>query len=138
MSRVTFEGSRISMYYTLNQNKVPVCSEFPSAPVRIRRSVLNKREVVTTFLSVRYGTDEQGWPVLFETMVFAEGRGEFHCHYSTWDDALEGHKHVLNSVSLGLTPDPPTSVDVRPQTEVEMLRQIAEMVRYRAREKEQP
>lgn len=120
------------MFYILDHNKVPVLSDEASAPVTVQKDVLPGRRVSTVFLSVQHGTDNQGRPVLFETMVFADGdwSGEFQCRYSTWDDALEGHKHVLNSVMLGLTeiPVPPTSVVALPQTEAEILSQMAKML----------
>lgn len=55
--------------------------------------------VSTVFL----GLDHQwgaGPPVLFETMIFGPAGGENYCErYSTWDEALAGHRRALEAVA---------------------------------------
>ena len=41
-----------------------------------------------------------GPPVLFETMIFGPAGGENYCErYSTWDEALAGHRRALEAVA---------------------------------------
>lgn len=52
--------------------------------------------VSTVFLTLEHGQDDQGRPLLFETLAqSAEGNEEYLCRYATWDEAVAGHKEVM-------------------------------------------
>jgi len=40
-------------------------------------------------------------PILFETMIFGGENDQYQERYSTWDEAVEGHKKACDLVSLG-------------------------------------
>lgn len=62
---------------------------------RVAESILpNGGTISTVFLGFdhRY-CDEDGPPILFETMIFSnDEHNEKMWRYSTWDEAIEGHK----------------------------------------------
>lgn len=62
--------------------------------------------VSTVWLPCAHGRDAQGRPVIFETMVFNEDQqaSDAGCwRYATEEEALAGHREVLDAVSLRLT-----------------------------------
>ncbi len=54
--------------------------------------------VSTVFLGLDHNFADEGLPILFETMVFRDGDGEECERYSTWDEAEEGHKRMVEMV----------------------------------------
>jgi hypothetical protein len=61
---------------------------------RVGFSESKTHQVSTVFLGVNYGDDVT--PILFETMVFPiDSFTDVYCErYSTWDEALKGHKRI--------------------------------------------
>jgi hypothetical protein len=67
---------------------------------RVGRDEFGDVSVSTVFLGVDYGFGG-GPPILFETMVFGGALdGEIE-RYSTWDEAVEGHKKMIERVKEG-------------------------------------
>lgn len=74
--------------------------------------------VSTVFLGINHNYTRKGQPILFETMVFSiapvvnditvnvgeregpDGRCE---RYATWEEAVEGHRRVCDSLTSGLS-----------------------------------
>ncbi len=54
--------------------------------------------VSTVFLGVDHGLVGDGPPILFETMVFGGNWDLGQRRYSTWDEAEEGHRRVVDEV----------------------------------------
>jgi hypothetical protein len=52
-------------------------------------------EVSTIFLGIDHRMYGEGPPILFETMVFGGSLDENQWRYSSWDDALTGHKSAV-------------------------------------------
>jgi hypothetical protein len=71
---------------------------------RVGRDIVNGLLVSTVFLCIDHGFG--GTPKWFETMIF---RGEnldnsvddWQWRYETWDEAVEGHKAVVELVRIG-------------------------------------
>ena len=54
--------------------------------------------VSTVFLGIDHNFGE-GKPLLFETMVFGGKLDEETERYSTWEEAVEGHNHMVEKVN---------------------------------------
>ena len=66
---------------------------FATADRQVARDELDGVVVSTVFLG------RESEPLLFETMVFTEGKGSTWCERcATWDQALEQHQAVLDRV----------------------------------------
>jgi hypothetical protein len=66
---------------------------------RVARTEINPDVYVSTvFLSMDHGYDEEGPPILFETLVFGGPMNEEIWRYSTKKEALEGHKRTVRQV----------------------------------------
>lgn len=77
----------------------------------------SKAWVSTVFLVIDHNFMERGKPLLFETMVFGDSmrgdtKDEFTRRYSTWDDAVTGHKQIVDIV-LAILQAGTTGSDVR-------------------------
>jgi len=59
--------------------------------------------VSTVFLGLDHRFGRDGPPILFETMIFGGPHDEYQERYSTWDEAVAGHKRAL-----ALASSPPT------------------------------
>ena len=55
-------------------------------------------DVSTVFVGLDMAPWDDGPPKLFETMVFRNDRGEDYWRYSSWDDAVIGHKAVVRKL----------------------------------------
>jgi hypothetical protein len=62
-----------------------------------RTTVREGVDVSTVFLGLDHRFDD-GPPLLFETMVFRNGNGDEEERYSTWDEAVTGHKAMVARV----------------------------------------
>lgn len=51
--------------------------------------------VSTVFLGINHQFREGGRPILFESMIFDGERAGWDRRYSTYQEALEGHKHAI-------------------------------------------
>lgn len=57
-------------------------------------------EVSTVFLGLNHNWGD-GPPLLFETMVFGGEHDSYQQYHSTWEEAEEGHKQVVEMVKGG-------------------------------------
>ena len=55
--------------------------------------------VSTVFLGLDHNHSGTGKPLLFETMVFGGEHDEDMDRYSTWDEAVAGHKKMVKKIS---------------------------------------
>jgi hypothetical protein len=65
---------------------------------RIEHTLIDDVEISTVFLGLDHSFGNGGPPILFETMVFG---GYFDGHqerYASWDEAIAGHKSIINMV----------------------------------------
>jgi hypothetical protein len=73
---------------------------------RVAQDRINQYFVSTVFLAINHGflADYNEW---FETMVFDEnpggelGKDKLHRRYATWDEAIKGHKEIVEIVRYG-------------------------------------
>jgi hypothetical protein len=65
--------------------------EFENQNRIVRFSQVKKVRVSTIFLGLDHSLNG-GKPVLFETMIFGGKHNEYQERYSTWNEAVEGHK----------------------------------------------
>jgi hypothetical protein len=54
--------------------------------------------VSTIFTGINYRFFEEGPPIVFETMVFGGKWNEFQYRYCTYDEAMAGHKKIVEEV----------------------------------------
>ncbi len=69
----------------------------------VAKEEVNGKRVSTVWLGIDHQTELLETPLLFETMIF-EGTGysDIYCQrYSTWDDAVKGHKKAVQWVKDG-------------------------------------
>jgi hypothetical protein len=53
-------------------------------------------EVSTVFLGIDHNYSGEGPPLLFETMLFRDGKPlDYQERYATWDEAVSGHARAL-------------------------------------------
>lgn len=58
--------------------------------------------VSTVFLVSDHSHSIGGRPILFETMIFDSNGSDMYCQrYSTWDEAVEGHKKAIEIAKSG-------------------------------------
>jgi len=69
----------------------------------VDKTIVQGYEVSTVFLGMDHGHSAEGPPVLFETMIFAEGsRHDLAMwRYCTWDQAARGHAEVVKQIESG-------------------------------------
>ena len=61
---------------------------------------IDHKRISTIWMGLNHNYFE-GEPLLFETMIFSDD-GEIYCkRYSTWDEAMEGHKKAVQWVLDG-------------------------------------
>jgi hypothetical protein len=97
----------MSRWYILDDDDTPIPSnitdyvEWEKAnPERriVKQDVVGDIHVSTVFL----GLDHRWWssdtPVLWETMIFEGKHDQYQERYTSYKDALEGHKKALNLV----------------------------------------
>lgn len=60
----------------------------------VKNNQLENCTVSTVFLGLDHSL-EGNPPLLFETMVFGGENDSYQKRYSTWDEAMEGHTHVV-------------------------------------------
>ena len=68
----------------------------------VGKTQVGTMRVSTVFLMFDHNFNDQGPPVLFETMVF--GTDEEICRrYCTWDEAKKGHDEIVQQVKVAPT-----------------------------------
>ena len=91
------------MNYKLDENHVPVpvgsddYSGYESDRTVEKTSLTIDGEEVrisTVFLVIDHSFGD-GPPLLFETMIFGGTYDEYQERYTTWDDAVDGHKYAV-------------------------------------------
>jgi hypothetical protein len=65
----------------------------------VEQSQFENVKVSTVFLGLDHSFGD-GEPLLFETMIFGGEHDQYQDRYSTWDEAVEGHKKACELVSL--------------------------------------
>lgn len=104
------------VYYYLDENKncVPCSVEeysrkFESDKKRVAYDEVKEKRISTVFLGIDHQFVDNGTPLLFETMIFPldSFMDEYCERYSTWQEAEEGHKKVLQAVINGELPEQP-------------------------------
>ena len=98
------------MMYYLNEDKTyRVCStlewgnQFEHMDRKVGDDVINSYHISTIWLGLDHNYFG-GEPLLFETMVFDKvggGTDIYMRRYSTWDEAVEGHKRAVQWVEEG-------------------------------------
>lgn len=64
----------------------------------IDKTVINNMTISTVFLGVNHAIGST-IPILFETMVFGGEYDGLMERYSTWDEAMSGHKLICDNLS---------------------------------------
>ena len=94
-------------YYDLVDNKpVPVIS-LSGLPTRtLDRTEIGPVLISTVFLGINHAFNDDGPPILFETMIFGGALDQYQQRYCTYEEAIQGHrlavllvdKHFYDSV----------------------------------------
>lgn len=93
----------MSHYYTLEGHNAVPCDgttwakRFETAERRVALDNINGVKVSTVFLGLDHNFGS-GPPLLFETMVFGGKYDQEQWRYSTWDEAEQGHKRIVEEV----------------------------------------
>ena len=95
--------------YLLDENNVPyevTLEEYVNARPDIKRVALDyvddSIKISTVFLGWDHSFLDETAPILFETMIFGGEHNDFQRRYSTYDEALKGHKSAVLMVKQSL------------------------------------
>ena len=66
--------------------------------------------ISTVFLGLDHNMFGDGPPLVFETMIFREGDGNETFRWSTWDEAMEGHKALTEALRLLIAQTPTITI----------------------------
>lgn len=100
------------MYYKLDENKnAAPCNlwEWAEQCENMRKTrtkhvnceIINGKRISTIWLGLDHQWEDDGLPLIFETMVF-DNYEEIYCdRYSTWKEAEEGHQKAVEWVKNG-------------------------------------
>jgi len=96
----------MSENYLLDENNKPVPTDLMTWAAkgwkRVAEDYIDNKDrihVSTVFLGLDHSFGE-GPPLLFETMIFGGPEDGYQDRYSTWDEAIEGHKKAVEIASL--------------------------------------
>lgn len=64
----------------------------------VAQDTIGKIKISTVFLGIDHGWDDEGPPVLFETMIFGGEHDQEQWRYCTWEEAEAGHRKALRMV----------------------------------------
>lgn len=96
------------MWYTLDENNKPVkaTSIMEAADWmenNLERKVVKQEHIGDIFISTVFLGLDHAWnsdvPVLWETMIFGGEHDQYQERYTSYEDALEGHKKALNLIT---------------------------------------
>jgi len=99
----------MSMFYLLNDDhSITPCSPeewenqvkemFKNKTKHVNEELVNGNRVSTVWLGLDHN-HFGGEPLLFETMIFNSSGDDIYCErYSSWDEAVEGHKKAVQCV----------------------------------------
>lgn len=108
------------MYYILDENNNPIGTNNVikwGRLMQLKEKIVKQENVDNYFISTVFlGIDHSydfGNPVLWETMIFRKdkdgskelGSDIFHDRYSTYDEAIQGHKEAVKLVKSGKIED---------------------------------
>ena len=89
-------------YYDMDGKKISLMEwasnmESPNARRVAMTKLPNGIKVSTVLLGISHGEDEDGRPIIFESMAFgSDDSGEIDCvRYCTKEDALKGHEEMV-------------------------------------------
>jgi hypothetical protein len=68
---------------------------------RVALDQLGQIEISTVFLGIDHQWRE-GPPILFETMVFENGEAGDCARYSTWEEAEDGHREIVERIRASI------------------------------------
>ena len=104
--------------YYLNEDKIYIKCSVLEMSKQIKEMIqndtkhvaldrLNGKRIYTVWLGLDHSFDEDGEPLLFETMIFVgNDNSEIYMdRYSTWNAAEEGHKRAVQWVKDGCIND---------------------------------
>src|SRR3972149_4247748 len=94
------ERNMDNRYFILDENHRPVPASheewscwFEDADRTVSHDTVSWDVYVSTvFLGINHRFGDDGPPLLFETMIFGGEHDGWQARYSTWDEAVEGHK----------------------------------------------
>ncbi len=73
---------------------------------RVEFTKVDGYEISTVFLGLDHGHGFTKNPLLFETMIFGEGKGDqYQTRCSTWEQALQMHKTAIEWIKNGCPDD---------------------------------
>lgn len=92
-------------YYILENKKPKVCNDiiewgkwFNNRENKIvKQTTIQDVKVSTVFLGIDHSFIG-GTPILFETMIFGGEHDDFQERYTTWEEAIEGHRKACELV----------------------------------------
>lgn len=99
-------------WYILNDDKTvtklpageyPKLSAFKS--LHVGDNVVNDQRISTVFLQLDHAWLPETKPVLFESMIFNGEHDQYQRRYYTYDEALEGHKKLVQALEEERHPD---------------------------------
>ncbi len=101
------------MFYKLDENKnvVPstieewsifVGGNLPTNFIHVGDDTVNGLRISTVFLGLCHNFNpNNNVPIVFETMVFNNDSVIYMARYTTWDEAIAGHKRAIQWVKNG-------------------------------------
>ena len=98
----------MSEYYTLDGHSAVPCSQWPDLTKdqkRVAADQIGEAWVSTVFLILNHSWEPFGRPLIFETMIFGGPHDSYCDRYSTWEEAEEGHRHVVAALLAGRDPE---------------------------------
>lgn len=87
----------------LEPDLIKWAKNFETEDRRVAQDVIGDVKISTVFLGVdhSFGISK---PLLFETMVFGGKFDQEQDRYSTWDEAVQGHKNMVDKVNATHNP----------------------------------
>jgi hypothetical protein len=100
-------------FYILDKDNIPVATEdvriwarmFEETSRRIvdYTEINSQVHISTVFLGINHRFFEDGPPLIFETMIFGGPLDQECWRYSTWDDAVIGHKAMVRKAKQAVS-----------------------------------
>jgi len=98
------------MWYTLDNNNKPIAAASITEAAKwldenLERKVVKQDHlddgvwVSTVFLGLDHAWPKGNTPVLWETMIFGGEHDQYQDRYTSYEDALEGHKKALTLIT---------------------------------------
>jgi len=98
------------MWYTLDNNNKPIAAASITEAAKwldenLERKVVKQDHlddgvwVSTVFLGLDHAWPKGNTPILWETMIFGGEHDQYQDRYTSYEDALEGHKKALTLIT---------------------------------------